>query len=118
MREYLHIIWGHGPDNTCIANALSPFYSALSGMLSAYRGSRSRPSLEGASASETAEAPMTVLPSSTELFYFYAQTLEQCGRYTNGKGMKDLADVFKKWLRIFSGKSYVHLGVCSRTYTA
>lgn len=85
-------------------------------MLSAYRGSRSRPSVEGASASETAEAPMTVLPSSTELFYFYAQTLEQCGRYTNGKGMKDLADVFKKWLRIFSGKSrVVSLVVCSKT---
>lgn len=78
-------------------------------MLSAYRGSRSRSSLEGASAYDSAESPVTVLPSSTELFYFYAQTLEQCGRYTTGKGMKDLADVFKKWLRIFSGKSCMTL---------
>jgi hypothetical protein len=83
---------------------LLAFDRALSGMLSAYRGSRSRSSMEGAV--ESAEAPITVLPSSTELFYFYAQTLEQCGRYTNGKGMKDLADVFKKWLHIFSGKSF------------
>ncbi|KAJ9124236.1 hypothetical protein QFC22_001035 [Naganishia vaughanmartiniae] len=65
-------------------------------------GARSRSSLEGASSFDSAETPVTVLPSSTELFYFYAQTLEQCGKYTTGKGMKDLADVFKKWLRIYS----------------
>lgn len=79
------------------------YFSALSGMLSAYRGSRSRPSLEGVSAMDSGESPVVILPSSTELFYFYAQTLEQCGRYTTSQGMKDLADVFKKWLRIYSG---------------
>ncbi|KAJ9106321.1 hypothetical protein QFC21_001467 [Naganishia friedmannii] len=76
--------------------------AALSDMLSVHRGARSRSSLEGASAFDSTETPVTVLPSSTELFYFYAQTLEQCGKYTTGKGMKDLADVFKKWLRIYS----------------
>jgi hypothetical protein len=81
-----------------------PHFSALSGMLSAYRGSKSRPSLEGVSAMDSGESPVAILPSSTELFYFYAQTLEQCGRYTTGKGMKDLADVFRKWLRIYSGE--------------
>jgi hypothetical protein len=81
-----------------------PLCSALSDMLSVHRGARSRSSLEGASAFDSADTPVTVLPSSTELFYFYAQTLEQCGKYTTGKGMKDLAEVFKKWLRIYSGK--------------
>lgn len=76
--------------------------AALSDMLSVHRGARSRSSLEGASAFDSADTPVTVLPSSTELFYFYAQTLEQCGKYTTGKGMKDLAEVFKKWLRIYS----------------
>ncbi|KAI5449919.1 Vacuolar protein sorting-associated protein 53 [Naganishia albida] len=96
------------PSSGTVSSALESHFhifteaqdAALSGMLSAYRGSKSRPSMEGAV--ESAETPMTVLPSSTELFYFYAQTLEQCGRYTNGRGMKDLADVLKKWLHIFS----------------
>jgi hypothetical protein len=73
---------------------------ALSDMLSAYRGNRSRPSLEGASVES--ETPVSVLPSSTELFYFYAQILEQCRRYSTGRGMKDLAGVLAKWLRIYS----------------
>ena len=51
-----------------------------------------------------AEQPVpTVLPSSTELFYFYSQTLEQCGKYTVGEPMWKLAKVFAKWLKIFSG---------------
>ena len=45
----------------------------------------------------------TVLPSSTELFYFYGQTLEQCGKYTTGEPMKRLAQVFSKWLKVYSG---------------
>lgn len=54
---------------------------------------------------ESAEAPApTVLPSSTELFYFYGQTLEQCGKYTTGEPMQRLAGVFAKWLKVFSGK--------------
>jgi hypothetical protein len=73
---------------------------ALDDMLSAYRGARSRSSLEGAATD--GEIVVSVLPSSTELFYFYAQILEQCRRYSTGKGMKDLAGIFAKWLRIYS----------------
>jgi len=73
---------------------------ALDDMLSAYRGARSRSSLEGAAAD--GETAVSVLPSSTELFYFYAQIIEQCRRYSTGKGMKDLAGIFAKWLRIYS----------------
>lgn len=45
----------------------------------------------------------TVLPSSTELFYVYGQTLEQCGKYTTGEPMKKLANVFSRYLKIYSG---------------
>jgi hypothetical protein len=73
-------------------------------MLSAYRGARSRSSMEGIMSQESEDAPMpTVLPSSTELFYFYGQTLEQCGKYTTGEPMRRLARVFAKWLKIYSG---------------
>lgn len=46
----------------------------------------------------------SVLPSSTELFYFYGQTMEQCGKYTTGEPMKKLGNVFAKWLKIYSGE--------------
>jgi hypothetical protein len=71
---------------------------ALNDMLSAYRGTKSRSSFEG----EGQEQSVHVLSSSTELFYFYAQILEQCRKYSTGQGMKDLAAVFAKWLRIYS----------------
>lgn len=54
---------------------------------------------------DSGDAPApTVLPSSTELFYFYGQTLEQCGKYTTGEPMQRLAGVFAKWLKVFSGR--------------
>lgn len=79
-------------------------HRAIEDMLSAYRGARSRSSLEGAvSIDSSADSAVTILPSSTELFYFYGQTLDQLSRYTKGAGMKDLAAVFGKWLMIYSG---------------
>ncbi|RPD57521.1 hypothetical protein L226DRAFT_503394 [Lentinus tigrinus ALCF2SS1-7] len=78
----------------------------LSDMLSQYRGSKSRSSLEAASASshgdDDAAPPVLVLPSSTELFYFYAQTLDQCARLFTGQPLYDLCALFKKWLRIYA----------------
>lgn len=46
----------------------------------------------------------TVLPSSTELFYFYGQTMEQCGKYTTSEPLKKLGKVFAKWLKVYSGE--------------
>lgn len=54
---------------------------------------------------ESDQAAPTVLPSSTEMFYFFGQTLEQCGKYTTGEPMKKLAGVFAKWLKVYSGQS-------------
>ena len=69
-------------------------------MLSQYRGARSRSSLEMVEDSEN-PAP-AVLPSSTELFYFYGQTLDQCAKYSTGEPMAKLAKVFAKWLKVYS----------------
>jgi hypothetical protein len=48
-------------------------------------------------------SPIVVLPSSTELFYFYGQSLEQCAKLSTGKPLFDLATLHKKWLRIYAG---------------
>lgn len=66
---------------------------------------------------ESEDAPVpTVLPSSTELFYFYGQTLEQCGKYTTGEPMRRLAKVFAKWLKIYSGASAGSEGRGARSF--
>ncbi|WWC89216.1 uncharacterized protein L201_004134 [Kwoniella dendrophila CBS 6074] len=75
---------------------------AIADMLSAYRGSKSRSSMEGVLQQESDTPVPTVLPSSTELFYFYGQTLEQCDKYTKGEPMRKLGKIFAKWLKIYS----------------
>lgn len=44
----------------------------------------------------------TVLPSSTELFYFYRQTLEQGARLSRKELLRDLCLVFRRYLRIYA----------------
>ncbi|CCF49657.1 hypothetical protein NDA11_001152 [Ustilago hordei] len=53
-------------------------------------------------ASSTGGSGTTVLPSSTELFYFYRQTLEQCARLSNREPLRDLYEVYRKWLRVYA----------------
>ena len=78
---------------------------ALSDMLAPHRGKKSRTSLEAtpSSVEESSGGPAIVLPSSTELFYFYAQILEQCSKLFNGKPLFDLCNLQKKWLKIYAG---------------
>ena len=52
----------------------------------------------------------SVLPSSTELFYFYGQSLEQCAKLSAGKPLYDLCNVHKKWLRIYAGAFVITVG--------
>lgn len=81
---------------------------ALQGMLSQYRGTKSRTSLEAATPRTSQDGDQshpTVLPSSTELFYFYAQNLEQCAKLFTGQPLYDLCQLHKKWLRIYAGGS-------------
>ncbi|KAJ3215505.1 Vacuolar protein sorting-associated protein 53 [Clydaea vesicula] len=44
----------------------------------------------------------SVLPSSTDLFYCYRQTMVQFSRFSTGKPFLDLSKLFKKWLSIYS----------------
>ncbi|TXT07188.1 hypothetical protein VHUM_03358 [Vanrija humicola] len=73
---------------------------AISDMLSQYRGAKSRTSMDG-TLNETDTAAAIILPSSTELFYVYGQTLEQCAKYTRGEPLLKLAKVFGKWLKVY-----------------
>lgn len=73
---------------------------AISDMMAAYRGIKSRTSVEEQAIKE--EDNHYVLSSSGDLFYFYAQTLEQCAKFTTGKPLYDLFVVFRKWLRIYA----------------
>ncbi|KAI3609669.1 garp complex subunit [Moniliophthora roreri] len=84
---------------------------ALLDMLTPHRKSKvakstPRASLETTSTNEEVEennsSPMAVLPSSTELFYFYGQSLEQCAKLSTGQPLFDLCNVHKKWLKIYA----------------
>jgi hypothetical protein len=72
------------------------------------KNTKPRPSLESHAAIDPA---INVLPSSTELFYFYGQSLEQCvnlGVETGaGKTLFDLATVWRKWLKIYAGANFL-----------
>ncbi|KIJ68088.1 hypothetical protein HYDPIDRAFT_173763 [Hydnomerulius pinastri MD-312] len=89
---------------------------ALADMLAAHRNPRTRGSLDTTSKPPTAnstpraslsttdepEPAPIVLPSSTELFYFYAQSLEQCAKLSTSQALFDLCTVQKKWLKIYA----------------
>ena len=74
---------------------------ALTGMLAPHRGKNSRSSLDGTSSQDVSTTGV-VLPSSTELFYFYGQTLEQCSKLFTSKPLLDLSILHRKWLRIYA----------------
>lgn len=44
------------------------------------------------------DGTMAVLPSSTDLFYFYRETLVQCSKFSTGKALFDLCQLFAKHL--------------------
>ncbi|KIJ18544.1 hypothetical protein PAXINDRAFT_71265 [Paxillus involutus ATCC 200175] len=89
---------------------------ALADMLAPHRNPKVRSSLDTApkppTANSTPRASLStndepepapiVLPSSTELFYFYAQSLEQCAKLSTGQALFDLCGVQKKWLKIYA----------------
>ena len=78
---------------------------------------RNGPSLDATPRTSTSEdpapaeedAPAPVLSSSTELFYFYGQSLDQCAKLSTGKPLFDLCRVHKKWLKVYAGQRWVCL---------
>lgn len=82
---------------------------ALADMLAPHRGNKAyKPAPRTSTSTEPGEeesseaAPPTILPTSTDLFYFYAQTLDQCASLSTGQPLYDLANLHKKWLRIYA----------------
>ncbi|KZT71823.1 hypothetical protein DAEQUDRAFT_744138 [Daedalea quercina L-15889] len=78
---------------------------ALSDMLAQHRGPKSRSSLEAASTRTSVDdsaPPVLVLPSSTEMFYYYRQTLDQLSSLFTGQPLYDLCSLHKKWLKIYA----------------
>ncbi|KAI9492204.1 vacuolar protein sorting 53 [Zychaea mexicana] len=47
------------------------------------------------------DGSMVVLPSSTDLFYFYRETLVQCAKFSTGKPFYDLCQLFTKHLHAY-----------------
>jgi hypothetical protein len=94
---------------------------AIADLLAPNRGSNSRASLDShPTADEAEQTTIVVLPSSTELFYVYGQTLEGCATLSTGRPLFDLLEVFKKWLRVYAGEKaltsyqtlFIHSRVC------
>ncbi|KAG1752867.1 Vps53-like protein [Suillus lakei] len=73
---------------------------ALADMLATHRASSSK--AKPRSSLDTTPRDSTVLSSSTELFYFYGQSLEQCAKLSTGQTLFDLCTVHKKWLRRYA----------------
>lgn len=100
-------VWGCIPLWTSIADVR--FCRVLAEMLAPHRKKGKAPprtSLETNRTStdeEKGEQSMVVLPSSTELFYFYGQSLDQCAKLSTGQAFFDLCNLHKKWLRIYAG---------------
>ncbi|KAJ7747224.1 Vps53-like protein [Mycena metata] len=118
FREMLNITaTSHSAPPKTITSAFEPHMGvfvdaqdkALADMLAPHRKTRGlkspRPSLDvdhdTPDDGDNKSSPI-VLPSSTELFYFYGQSLEQCAKLSTGKPLFDLATVHKKWLRIYA----------------
>ncbi|KAG6375541.1 Vps53-like protein [Boletus reticuloceps] len=116
--------WAYSSQVQSMSSAFEPHLGvfvdaqdkALADMLASHRGSKARSSVDTASkppttastprpslsTSDEPEPAPIVLPSSTELFYFYAQCLDQCAKLSTGQALFDLCGVQKKWLKIYA----------------
>ncbi|KAF7315688.1 hypothetical protein MIND_00084400 [Mycena indigotica] len=126
FQEILHVTAAaaHSATPKSITSAFDPHMGvfvdaqdkALADMLAPHRKGRAvvkspRPSIDGEQTNpEDGEekAPIVVLPSSMELFYFYRQSLEQCAKLSTGKPLFDLCNLHRKWLRIYAEEVLVN----------
>jgi hypothetical protein len=88
------------PISTVFEPYLSIFVDAqdriISDMVTTYRQQRGHPP------PDQSDRVTHLLPSSTELFYFYRDALERCAQLSNKSPFLDLCGVFKKWLKVYS----------------
>jgi len=77
-----------------LADALHLARRTLSDMMQSFTSSRISIS--------PSDNPSAVLPSSTELFYFYREALERCAKLSTRQLMLDLCKVYRKWLKTYA----------------
>lgn len=100
----------HGPTIGSIASVFEPYLGifidaqdrTLSDMISGWR--RRRSSTEASRDGEGMQGSKTtgVLQSSTELFYFYRETLESCAKLSNKATFLELCNIYKNWLKVYA----------------
>ncbi|PWN35464.1 uncharacterized protein FA14DRAFT_164344 [Meira miltonrushii] len=94
-------------SQTTLSSAFDPYLNlfveaqdrTLSEMIQTFKRQGTRASLDESSNEHGRDGAHTVLPSSTELFYFYGSVLEQCGRLSTREPFRDLCGVYKKHLQ-------------------
>lgn len=75
----------------------------LSDMINGWRNRKSSVEVSRDDNSEEQSVKASgILPSSTELFYFYRETLESCAKLSTKATFLDLCNVYKKWLKIYA----------------
>lgn len=87
------------------SNGANFIYRTISSMIDSYIHSDMK-------AEEEDDGTMAVLPSSTDLFYFYRETLAQCSKFSTGKALFDLCQLLAKHLDSYC--SQIILGGLSR----
>lgn len=112
----------HGATINSISSAFEPYLGifvdaqdkTLSDMITSWRNSPGpaaaaaatakdgRPGQEGDNNEAGHMTAHTILPSSTELFYFYKETLGRCAKLNNRNTLLELSNVFRKWLKVYA----------------
>ncbi|GAA5880538.1 hypothetical protein JCM16303_005423 [Sporobolomyces ruberrimus] len=96
------IKYGGKDANSSITSVFEPYLGifvdaqdkTLSEMLHSFTSSRI--------SSSPSDNPSAVLPSSTELFYFYREALDRCARLSVRQPLLDLCKVYRKWLKTYA----------------
>ncbi|GAA5971234.1 hypothetical protein JCM11641_004197 [Rhodosporidiobolus odoratus] len=100
--ELSQISYGGVEPKTSITSVFEPYLGVfvdaqdktLAGMLQSFTSSRISLS--------PSDNPSAVLPSSTELFYFYREALERCAKLSVRQPLLDLCKVYRKWLKTYA----------------
>lgn len=102
----------------------------ISDLLASHRGANARSSLEATTPTPTpgpgsdedqSTGNVTVLPSSTELFYAIGHGMDDCLRLVGGDEEQGVVQgvvgqmlaMYKKWLKVYAGQSFTNHNNCA-----
>lgn len=100
----------HGATIGTISSAFEPYLGIfvdaqdrlLSDMIAGWRNNKVSGEDLRAHSDHEQHSATNVLPSSTELFYFYRETLERCAQLSTKATFLELCSVYKKWLKVYA----------------